>query len=133
MKDTATPFAPAPPLGAITNVAGTWEGSYNSSQIGYGRATLSMTQSGGTVGGTWSTTPSAGGGNGAGAGTISGVITTTSTSGTFALTFSPSDPRDCPFRGTMTASLAQKQITGDWVSVNCSATVNAGLILTKIS
>lgn len=126
----STPAAPTPP--AALNVAGTWDGTYSSAQLGFGSATLSLSQSGTAVSGTWSTRPSAGGGNGVGSGTVSGTNDLTGNSGTFVLTMSPSDPRTCPFRSTMTVFIAQRQMTGSWVTTNCTVTANGGLILTKL-
>lgn len=122
----------APSNSQTLNVSGIWSGTYSSSQLGFGRATLSLSQGGTVVSGTWSTSPDAGGGSGAGSGTISGTMTATGTSGTFTLTMSPSDPRTCPFSSTMTAFLAQRQMTGQWVTFNCTVAASGGLILTKI-
>jgi hypothetical protein len=116
---------------AIMNVAGIWPGTYSSAQSGFGRATLTLSQSGSTIGGTWSTTPDPGGGSAIGAGTVSGTMKATGNSGMFVLTLSPSDPRSCPFSATMLVFLAQRQLTGNWATVTCTVTANGTLSLSK--
>ena len=121
----------SPTLAPAMNVSGIWPGTYSSAQLGVGRATLTLSQRGSTIGGTWSTTPDADGGSAIGAGTVSGTIAATGNSGTFVLTLSPSDPRSCPFSATMLVFLAQRQLTGNWATVACTVTANGTLILSK--
>lgn len=128
---TTTPTAPKVVQPTTLNVAGTWTGTYASGQLGFGTATLALTQAGTTVGGTWSSAPSPGGGADIGAGTVSGTNPLTGNSGTFTLTLSPSNPTFCPFRSTMTVFLAERQMTGEWVTVTCTVTASGTLILKK--
>lgn len=111
------------------NVSGTWVGTYSSAQLGSGQATLSLIQSGSSLSGTWSTARDSGGS--IGAGTVSGSNMVTSDSGSFGLDLAPSDPTRCPFRATVTYSLPQKQMTGQWVTVNCTVAATGGLNLSK--
>jgi hypothetical protein len=112
---TSTPTAPSTPSmqAQSLNASGTWTGTYASAQVGYGKATLSLAQSGTAISGTWSTTPDPGGGSGVGGGTITGVNPLTGNSGVFTLMLIPSDPRTCGFQSTMTIFLAQRQMTGE--------------------
>lgn|SRR3990167_3661479 len=126
---------PAPPTSTpaqTLNVSGTWRGTYASAQIGYGRATIVLTQTGTSLSGTWSTTPDVGGGSSIGAGTLSGALSAPSSSiaRPIALTFTPSDPRTCPFQFTGSASTSSG-IFGQFVSTNCTVTASGSLILDR--
>lgn len=124
-----SPTSPTPQ--AALTVSGTWRGTYASAQIGFGRATLVLTQSGDGVSGNWSTTPDPGGGNGVGAGTVSGFLSGSSPqSRPISLTMTPSDPRTCPFQFTGTAS-ATSGVFGQWVATNCTVTASGSLILSR--
>ena len=129
---SSTPTSPSQQPAQGINVAGTWRGAYASAQIGYGRATLSLSQTSLSVSGNWSTTPDPGGGSGVGAGTVSGTLTSpvggSSQQATF--TFTPSDPRNCPFQFTGTAS-PTSGIFGQWVATNCSVTASGTLTLER--
>ena len=130
-KDNGSPSAPTP---ATVNVSGLWSGTYSSSQLGFGRATLSLNQSGTAVSGTWTTTPDPGGGSSIGAGTVSGTLTptgSTGTSGSLSLRLQPSNPLTCPFQFTGTTGTATegRVLVGEWVTVSCTVTASGGLIL----
>ena len=116
------PTAPAP--GSLS-VAGNWTGNYYSDD-GYGGIDFSLTQIGTVVGGTWaidSTTKTSG--------TVTGVNQLTGCcSGTFSLTFSQSDPRNCPFSATMTL-VTGSNLTGLWVSTNCTKSVSGSVNVYK--
>ena len=144
---------------AELTIAGTWHGTYSSGQLGYGRAVLALTQSDTIVSGTWSITPDAktkysftekpdgsvekvktwGG-----AGTVSGTRGTATPDGrsvTFPLTLSPSDPRTCELRATMTTTIfpaatpdgrMARHLLGEWVTFNCEVTATGGFILARV-
>lgn len=115
------------------NVSGTWTGTYSSAILGPGNATLNLVQSGSALSGTWSTTPT-GVGSGSRApnsGTVTGTNGGTRDSGTFTVDLAPSNPATCPFRATMTYFLTQAQMTGDFVTTNCTVAASGVLILHK--
>lgn len=114
--------------GKSGNVSGTWTGTYSSAFLGRGNATLNLVQSGASLSGTWNTTPTVGG-SAPNSGTVSGTNGGTSDSGTFTIDLTPSNPTTCPFRATMTYFLAQAQMTGDFVTTNCTVAASGGLIL----
>lgn len=112
------------------NISGTWTGSYSTNNLGLGAGTasLSLVQTGSAVSGTWRATPINGTSTG---GTVSGTNGSTRSDGTFTIDLNPSDPRSCPFRATMTYFLNQNQMTGDFVTFNCTVAANGVLILRK--
>lgn len=116
--------------GKSGNVSGTWTGTYSSAQLGPGTATLNLVQSGAALSGTWSTTPTVVG-RAPNSGTVSGTNAGTNDSGTFTIDLAPSNPATCPFRATMTYFLMQAQMTGDFVTTNCTVAASGGLILHK--
>ena len=127
-----SPTTPSAPTPVPLDLSGTWNGTYSSAVLGFGSAVVTLSQIGSTVSGTWSTRPSANGGSGVGAGTVGGSTGgATGNTGTFTLTMSPSDPRNCPFSSTVTVFLAQRQMTGQWVTINCTVTASGTLILSK--
>lgn len=118
---------PAAPTPVTLSLPGTWAGNYTSAQLGTGTLRLVLTYSGSSVGGTWSTTGSAGNASG----TVSGMAPSLTSGATFTLMLSPSDPRTCPFQMTMTVQAHLKQLLGNWVTVNCTVTANGSVILTQ--
>ena len=116
-----SPTAPSPPV--TPSIAGLWSGTYASAEIGFGTATMSVTQTGSNVSGTWSTRSSTGTTS---AGTISGTV---SVSRDVALRFNPSDPRTCPFQFAGITYSTQRRIDGQFVTVNCTVAASGTLIL----
>ena len=120
----------APTAPVSLSVAGNWSGDY-STDDGSGSIKFSLTQVGVIVGGTWTIDPNFAGNPPvrppATSGTVSGSNSLTgAVGGTFRLTFSQSDPRNCPFESTMTL-VTTTQMTGLWVSTNCTKAVSGRL------
>jgi uncharacterized membrane protein len=143
----------------MLTIPGTWYGTYSSSELGYGSAILALTQSGTIITGTWSVTPDAKAKHSfikkpdgtiervetwVGAGKVtgtSGTVTPDGKSVTFPLTLSPSDPRTCELRATMTTTVfpfatpdgrMARHLLGEWVTFNCAVTATGGFILAKV-
>jgi hypothetical protein len=104
---------------------GTWVGQITTNLAGVapGTATVTLTQSGSTVSGSYSTSypdPSNNGG-----GSFSGTATGTSLAGTL----SPSNPNQCPY--TVNATASGNQLTGTYAAFNCTISFGGSVSLTK--
>jgi hypothetical protein len=111
------------PTGPSTHsVNGTWSGSITSNlAVGSGPATVTLSQSGNRLSGTWSvigpTSPD------------SGSLTGSVDGSAVSVTLSPSVPTGCPYTATMTVS--GNSMTGTYAAFNCTASIAGGIALTK--
>ena len=105
----SSPTAPTPPPFSFN---GTWTGPITSNVVGPGTGTVTITQTGSSLSGTWATVypdPMI-----QGAGSFSGTASGMSLSGTL----SPSDPTDCPY--TINATVSGNLMTGTYATFNCT-------------
>ena len=116
-----TPPPPTPPPPFSFN--GTWTGPITSNVVGPGTATVTITQTGSSLSGTWATVypdPMIQGGE-----SFSGTASGMSLSGTL----SPSDPADCPY--TINATVSGNLMTGTYATFNCTGVDSGSIMLTK--
>lgn len=131
---SSSPTAPTavtvtPPTPTI-NLSGGWFGKWASSQLGYGPATLSLSQSSSLqLTGNFSVTDQAGT---VFSGTVQGSVSNVSFgSGDVVMTLIPSDPRSCRFQFTGTGSTSQRSIFGQFVTTNCTVSASGTLIVDR--
>ena len=104
---------------------GTWTGPITSNIVGIptGTATVTLTQTGSSLSGTWSTVyPDPMINN---SGSFSGTASEMSLSGTL----SPSDPTSCPY--TVNATVSGNLMSGPYAAFNCTAVISGSISLTK--
>ena len=102
--------------------SGTWSGTINDSLGGPGTTSMTMSQSGSDIVGTWQATFTGGGNNG---GTLAGVINGQEV----LIEMYPSDPSTCPF-----AAVAQRSgstLAGTYAAFNCTVAVTGSVNVTK--
>jgi hypothetical protein len=104
---------------APSSVTGTWTGTWTDPGLGNASMTVTLTQSGTALSGTWSVNfPNS---NGPVTGSLTGSLNGTS----FLGTFTPDNAQAC--ERDLTATVDQKSMTGTWVyGGTCSASINAG-------
>lgn len=110
----------APPA---VNVSGNFAGTVSDSIAGNGTLTLSLSQNGNNVSGTFQSRFANPASNNSGSvnGTVSGT--------TLELTVTPSNPNSCPFR--VVGQATGTQATGTYAAFNCSAAVSGTVTLTR--
>ena len=128
--DNKNPIAPTPtpaptpaPPPLPFSFSGTWTGPITSNILGPGTATVTITQTGSSLSGTWATVypdPTI-----QGAGSFSGTARGMSLEGTL----SPSDPTDCPY--TINATVSSNLMTGTYATFNCTGVDSGSIMLTK--
>ena len=117
----SSPTSPTPP--PPFSFSGTWTGPITSNVLGPGTATVTITQTGSSLSGTWATVypdPTI-----QGAGSFSGTASGMSLEGTL----SPSDPTDCPY--TINATVSGNLMTGTYATFNCTGVDSGSIMLTK--
>ena len=102
--------------------SGTWSGTLNDSIGGAGTATITVSQSGSDLVGTWQSTFAAGGTN---SGTLQGLIRTNDV----LIELYPSDPRTCPF--ALVAQRSGSTLSGTYVAFDCTVSVSGTMSITK--
>ena len=117
-----SPTAPTPPPFTFT---GTWAGSvtWNVEGLGPGMATVTITQTGTALSGTWATTYSDATRNSGGA--FEGTATGMALSGRIF----PGDPNLCP--STVNGTVRGDVMTGTHATYDCSVTAAGTLTLTR--
>lgn len=105
------------------DIGGSWTGTIQDSIGGAGNFSITISQSGASVTGVWSSTFSNSNFNNGGStsGTVDG------NSVTFIL--SPSNPRSCPFNAIGTIS--GNQITGNYAAFNCTGAITGTFSVTR--
>lgn len=100
---------------------GQWSGSIQDSMAGFGAVTVTLTQSGSSLAGTWQANFAAGSNGGSASGTINGnqVI----------LELHPSNVTTCPFR--VIANRSGSTLSGNYTAFNCLDTVSGTLNISK--
>ena len=113
----SSPAAPSP-----ATVAGTWRGTItNSLGSGPTPATLTLSQSGSALSGTWNLV----GPDGASTGSLSG----NAIGALAAMTLTPSVATQCPY--TMNTTIAGNRMTGIYASFTCSVVSSGSIDLTR--
>ena len=115
----SSPTAPTPPF----SFNGTWTGPIISNLVGPGTATITITQTGSSLSGTWASVypdPTI-----QGAGAFSGEASGMSLEGTL----SPSVPTGCPY--TVNATVSGNVMTGTYATFNCKVVDAGSVTLTK--
>jgi hypothetical protein len=97
------------------SISGTWSGPSGSQFV-----TVTFNQNGGSLQGTWSTSPVINGGQLTGSKTGAGV----------QMTLSPSNPQNCPYTITATLSTATA-MSGTYASFNCTVAISGSISLNK--
>lgn len=100
---------------------GTWKGTATDSQTGSGTASVTLSQSGQSLSGTWQVT-------------FQGVVSTGNATGAvnganLVLTLEPSSQTDCTVN--VTGTVSGSTISGDYSLSGCSSTDTGTLTLTK--
>ena len=133
-RQIATLFAALVLVGALTacggdssgpaafSYSGNWSGMLNDSIGGAGTTTVTMSQSGTQLVGTWQTTFAAGGTN---SGTLQGTVRTNDV----LIELYPSDPSTCPF--ALVAQRSGSTLSGTYAAFNCTVAVSGTMSITK--
>ena len=104
------------------NHSGSWTGVINDSVAGTGSVTVSISQSGNTLLGTWQATFDAGGVN---SGSLEGIIRANDV----VIELYPSQAMACPYR--IVAQRSGSTLSGTYVAFNCSIEISGSLSVTK--
>lgn len=103
------------------NYGGSWAGTIQDSVAGTGSVTMSMTQSGTDLAGTWQAVFAAGTNGGTAVGVVNGSQV--------VLELYPSDVSACPYN--VVATRNGDTLSGNYSAFNCTATVTGTLSVTK--
>ena len=104
------------------NHSGNWSGTLNDSLGGPGTTTVTMSESGTQLLGTWQATFAAGGTN---SGTLQGVVRTNDV----LIELYPSNPSTCPF--ALVAQRSGSTLSGTYAAFNCTIAVSGTMSITK--
>jgi len=103
------------------NYAGQWTGTIQDSVAGSGVVSVTFTQSGSDIGGTWQATFAAGSNGGTAVGAINGAQV--------ILELYPSSVSACPYR--LVATRSGSTLSGNYAAFNCTGTITGTLAITK--
>lgn len=114
----------SPTAPSYVSVAGTWRGTSADNLIGGGgQLAITLTQSGSSLSGTWSSVwPNPANNNG---GTFNGTATGAGVTGTLT----PSNPSNCPTSAT--AMVSGSTMSGTYATISCSVADTGSFTLTK--
>jgi hypothetical protein len=107
--------------GGAFDYGGTWAGSIQDSLAGPGTASLTMTQSGSNLAGTWQATFSTGNNGGSLVGVVNG--------NEVVLELHPSNPSFCPYN--VVAQRSGSTLAGTYAAFNCVEAVTGSVTVSK--
>lgn len=100
---------------------GSWVGTINDSVAGRGTMTVSMSQFGSQVKGSWTATYASSAAGGSLTGTVSGT--------SVVMSLVPSNSSLCPYNAV--TNLVGSTLSGNYTAYNCSKTITGTLTITK--
>lgn len=106
---------------SVPDYSGQWVGGANDTRAGYGQASLTISQSGSQLTGSWQI--------GFGGGVNSGSLQGTASGNAVNVQLFPSNPSACPFN--VTATRSGDTMNGNYAAFNCTGAISGTLNVTK--